>query len=127
MSPEGLAKIKILVIDDDPLVLRSVETLLKKEGYDCQAARSAQEGLGKFRGNHFDLVISDIRMPGKNGVEAAQEISRLFKEEAQSEIPILFITGFAELADQLKAEKLGEVILKPFDTNRFLMTLREYL
>lgn len=117
----------ILLIDDDPLVLKTLSTLLKTQGYACQPASSAQEGLEKARENHFDLVLSDIRMPGKNGVEAAQEISRLFKEETQREIPIVFITGFAELADQLKAEKLGEVILKPFDTNRFLMTLREYL
>ena len=118
---------KILLIDDDPLVLRSVKTLLTHEGYECTACQTAQEGLEQIQGNHFALVVSDIRMPGKNGVEAAQEISRLFKKEAQREIPLVFITGFAELADQLKAEKLGEVILKPFDNQRFLMTLREYL
>lgn len=118
---------QILLIDDDPLVLRSIKTLLEKEGYECTPVASAQEGLGNIQGDHFDLVISDIRMPGKNGVEAAQEISRLFKEQTQKEIPILFITGYADLADSLRAEKLGEVVLKPFDTNRFLMTIREYL
>ena len=117
----------ILLIEDDLLVLKTVTTLLKNQGYACTSCSDASEGLNQIKTNHFDLVISDIRMPGKNGVEAAQEISRLFKERAHREIPILFITGFAELADQLKAEKLGEVILKPFDTNRFLMTIREYL
>lgn len=117
----------ILLIDDDPLVLKTVTGLLWNQGYTCTSCQDPSEGLNQVKANHFDLVISDIRMPGKNGVEAAQEISRLFKEEAKKEIPILFITGFAELADQLKAEKLGEVILKPFDTGRFLMTIREYL
>lgn len=127
MSPEGQAKIKILLIDDDPLVLKSIQALLEKEGYACYASPNARQGLEECRANHFDLIISDIRMPGKNGVEAAQEISRVFKEKAKKEIPLLFITGYAELADTLKAEKLGEVILKPFDNNRFLMTIREYL
>ena len=119
---------RILLIDDDELVLKSVKTLLEKEGYDCLAASSAQEGIGKLeKDGPFELILSDIRMPGKNGVEAAQEISRLFKDEARKGIPIVFITGYAELADQLKAEKLGEVILKPFDNTLLLMTLREYL
>lgn len=117
----------ILLIDDDPLVLKTVTALLKNQGYACTSCPNASEGLKKIKAAPFDLVISDIRMPGKNGVEAAQEISRLFRGEAKREIPIVFLTGFAELADQLKAEKLGEVILKPFDTQRFLMTIREYL
>lgn len=118
---------KILLIDDDPLVLKSIQTLLQHSGYECESAASAQEGIARAQETPFNLVISDIRMPGKNGVEAAQEISRIFKQNSPKELPILFITGFAEMADQLKAEKLGEVILKPFDNQRFLMTVREYL
>ena len=77
--------------------------------------------------NSFDLVISDIRMPGKNGVEAIRAIRRQCDEKIKKDIPIIFITGYAEMGDQLKAEHLGEIILKPFDLNRLIMTIREYL
>ena len=115
------------MIDDDPLVRASVEKVLKLEGYGSIAAQGALEAIQKCKAEAFDLVISDIRMPGMNGVEAVREIRKLLNEHARKDIPIIFITGFAELGDQLKAEHLGEVVLKPFDLNRLLMTIREYL
>ncbi len=118
---------KILVIDDDHLVLESVNRVLKREGYETSLAQSADEAISKAREESFDLVISDIRMPGKNGVEAIREMRRLFDEKIRKDIPIIFITGYAEMSDQLKAEHLGEVILKPFDLSKLLMTIREYL
>jgi len=118
---------KILVLDDDKLVLASVDKILKKEGYLTELAQSAQEALEKAQAQEFDLVISDIRMPGKNGVEAVREIRRLFDEKMKKDIPIIFITGYAEIGDELKAENIGEIILKPFDLQRLLITVREYL
>ena len=118
---------RILILDDDPLVLQSVDRVLKKQGYLTQVARNAQEAIEKAAQEPFDLVISDIRMPGKNGVEAVREMRKLFDEKVKKDIPIVFITGYAEMSDQLKAEQLGEVILKPFDVDRLIMTVREYL
>src|SRR3989338_2315564 len=118
---------RILILDDDPLVLQSVDRVLKKQGYLTQVARNAQEAIEKAAQEPFDLVISDIRMPGKNGVEAVREMRKLFDEKVKKDIPIVFITGYAEMSDQLKAEQLGEVILKPFDVARLIMTVREYL
>ena len=118
---------KILVIDDDPLVRESVKRILKREGYIPELAESAREAVRKAGEQYFDLIISDIRMPGKNGVEAIREIRNLFDEKARKDIPIIFITGYAEMSDELKAVHLGEVILKPFDLQRLVMTIREYL
>lgn len=118
---------KILVIDDDKLVLESVNKILKWEGHETVLATNASEALQKAQDNHFDLIISDIRMPGKNGVEAIREIRKLFDEKVRKDIPIIFITGYAEMSDQLKAEQLGEVILKPFDLDHLVVTVREYL
>ncbi len=118
---------KILVIDDDPLVLRSVENVLKREKYSYELATNAEEAIQKSSIETFDLVISDIRMPGTNGVETVRAIRKIFDTKIKKDIPIIFITGYADLGDQLKAEDLGEVILKPFDLNQLLMTIREYL
>lgn len=127
MTAEASKRFKILLIDDDELVLESVAKILKKEGYATVLARDASEAIGKAEKQLFDLIISDIRMPGKNGVEAIREIRKLFNEKVRKDIPIIFITGYAEMGDQLKAEHLGEVILKPFDLDRLVMTVREYL
>jgi CheY-like chemotaxis protein len=124
MKPIGK---RILVVDDDLLVRQSVKKILDREGYDAVLVENADEGLEKAGSEVFDLILSDIRMPDKNGVEAAKELRRLFREKAKKDIPIIFITGYAEASVELKAENLGEVILKPFDVDRLLMTIREYL
>ena len=118
---------KILVIDDDDLVRESIRRVLKKEGFEPVVTKGALEALDKVRGEKFDLIISDIRMPGMDGVQAIREIRRLFNENSKKDIPIIFITGYAELGQELDAEKLGEMILKPFDLNRLVMAIREYL
>lgn len=118
---------KILVIDDDDLVRKSLRQVLKKEGYLFVVTKDAFEALDKVREQDFDLIISDIRMPGMDGVQAIREIRRLFDETGKGDVPIIFITGYATTSQELGAEWLGEVIIKPFDVERLLMTIREYL
>lgn len=118
---------KILILDDDLLVLRSIEMALKRDRYECTCASTAEEAVKKAGARDFDLIISDIRMSGKNGVEAMNEIRDMFKKDGRKDIPIIFITGYSQDAVLMNAEGIGEIILKPFDLDRFLMTVREYL
>lgn len=117
----------ILILDDDDLVRRSVHKILSKQGYETKLAANAEQAMLLVAENAFDLIISDIRMPGRNGVEAIKEIRNIFNAKGYKDIPIIFITGYAEVGDELSAESLGEVILKPFDLNRLIMTVKEYL
>ena len=75
----------------------------------------------------FDLVLSDIRMPGKNGVDTAREIQQNLSDAGKKDLQIIFITGFAEFGDQLQANFLGEVLHKPVDNEKLLATIRDYL
>lgn len=118
---------RILVLDDDPLVLRSIEMALKRDQYDSVCASTAEDAIEKVRAQDFDLIISDIRMSGKNGVEAMNEIRSMFKKDGRKDIPIIFITGYSHDAVLMNAEGIGEIVLKPFELSRFLMTVREYL
>ena len=120
-------KQKILLIDDDPLVLRSLEGILKKENYECAIASTPEKGICCVQNEDFNLIISDIRMPGKDGVETMKQVRKIFQQGSKKEIPIIFITGYADDAVMLNAEGLGEVVLKPFDLKSFMMTIREYL
>ena len=117
----------ILLIDDDPLVLKSFQKLLLHEGYQVIAASSYDEALRSFASREFDLVLSDIRMPGKNGVETVEAIQIQLAEAGKKELPIIFITGYAEYSQQLKANFLGEILLKPVDNQKLLYTIRDYL
>jgi len=118
---------KILVIDDDPLVLRSIQKALVHADFHCETALSADEGVAKARAEDYALIISDIKMPGRTGVEGVNEIRAYLKKQVGKDIPIIFVTGYAEMGQELDAEKHGEIIKKPFDINYLLTTIREYL
>ena len=118
---------KVLVIDDDELVLKTVAAILKRQGYEFRLAQNAQQALVYASEMEFDIILSDIRMPATNGVDAVKKIQSDRKESGKKELPVIFITGFAEESIHLKAGIIGEVIQKPFDLDHLMTTLREYL
>ena len=117
----------ILLIDDDPIVLKSFKKLLIHEGYQVIPATSYDEAIAAIRDKDFDLVLSDIRMPRKDGVETVAEIQNSLKASGKKDLPIIFITGYAEYGRQRHADFLGETLYKPIDSQRLLQTIREYL
>ncbi len=118
---------KVLVIDDDDLVLKSIAAILKRQGYDFRLAQNAQQALDHASQMEFDIILSDIRMPIVNGVDAVNKIQEDRRKANKKELPVIFITGFAEDGIQLKAGVLGEIIQKPFDLDQLMATMREYL
>lgn len=109
---------KILLIDDDHTVLESLGKLFKKHGYDVTTARSGEEALTIVENASFDLAVADIRMPGIDGVETAKAIKDRCSKKNKPEIPVIFITGYADALEQ--AQDLGEVFVKPFDNEELL-------
>lgn len=120
-------KQRILLIDDDPLVLKSFMKLLTTEGYEVIPTSSYEEAVSAIDTEKFDLVLSDIRMPGKNGVETVSDIQTRLSQSGKKDLPIIFITGYAEYGSQLHANFLGEVLYKPVDNEKLLFTIRDYL
>ena len=120
---------KILVIDDEPLVIKSLGRLLKNSGYDVVVTASAKEALEKIKETDFDLIISDVRMPGTNGIEAIKEIRGHLESANKSKIPEIFITGYADDNYYNEAVKLkvADYIYKPFDTKDLLEAIRKHI
>ena len=75
-------KSTILVVDDEQLVRRAITGRLKRDGYQCREASNADEATAELRSSPADLVILDIKMPGKSGVELLPEIKEIYPDTA---------------------------------------------
>ncbi|GEM_PF-549475 len=122
-------KKKILLVDDDPLVLKSLSILLEKEGYIVSLASDGHSAIQKAKESTFDLVISDIRMPGLDGLQTIEDIQRHQREQGNPPSHFMVITGFAEDEAPQRAVDLQitEFLVKPFDINRFLQAVRDQI
>lgn len=123
-----MMKAKILLIDDDKLVLRTIEKLLTKEGYGLTIVDSGQKALEAIKGAFSDLIITDIRMPQIDGIEAIRKIKKLQENSAQQS-RFMAITGFSDHEVPAKAAALGVkyFLMKPFDKDLFLKAIKECL
>lgn len=117
----------ILVVDDDPQVLSSLERLFKKEGYIISTAKSGKEALEKIDKADFDLVIIDIRMPELDGIETVKSIKEIRKNKSKPDVPVMFITGYADVDANEKAKQFGDIVLKPFDLEEFLNRVKQQI
>ena len=93
---------KVLVVDDDPVVGKSFNRVLAQKGYVVITAANAQEALSKVQEGGYDVVFTDIKMPGMNGIELAE---RLKVERPWT--PVVIVTGFGSKANQERATAAG--------------------
>ena len=119
---------KILVIDDDEMVLLTLKRLLAKEGYKVLVAKSGDQALKLLSdvGFECDLIISDLKMPGMTGVEAVRSIRESLLKLGRVFIPEIIITGYAKekIYQDALALKAAAYIDKPFDMKPLLEAIR---
>ncbi len=120
---------KILVVDDEELIIRSLTKLLEKNGYETFVAKSGQDAIVMAEEEKFDLIIADIRMPGINGVKTVESINKKQKKNKLKGIPAIFITGYADKEIEQCAEILNPIayIYKPFDISELVDKVKEVL
>ena len=108
---------RILIIDDEELIIKTLSKLLEKEKYDVVVAKNGQDAIIMMEEEQFDLIISDIRMPGINGVETIKSIQGALQKNNAKKVPVIFITGYADQDIEKAARDLTPVdyIYKPFD------------
>ncbi|MGE3241780.1 MAG: sigma-54-dependent transcriptional regulator [Pirellulales bacterium] len=105
---------RMLVIDDDPLILESFGLGFAEPDYEVSTARTAREGLEKFASAAPDVVLLDVRLPDISGLEAFQKLHQL-----NPKTPMILMTGHGSAATAIEAMRLGayEYVVKPFDIN----------
>ena len=112
---------RILVIDDDQAVRESMERMLRGAGYTVQSVPSGEEGLTLAKGNAFDVILSDMRMPGISGIDVLRTL-----REQRVDSAFIVMTGFGTVDTAVEAMKLGAVdfVQKPFFRDELLMRVR---
>ena len=112
---------KILVIDDEAALRESIETLLTLEGYLVESAPDGEAGLEKIDRGAYDLVLLDLALPGKNGIEILAII-----REKHPDLPVIMITAFGTVDNVIDAIRAGaqNFIQKPWDNEKLLADIR---
>ena len=111
----------ILVVDDEPAIRESLEILLSDANYKVALAEGGVDGLKKLESDLFDLVLLDVMMPDKNGLEVLEEIGR-----ASPETAVIMITAYGTIENAVRAIKSGAVdyVTKPWDNDKLLLDIR---
>src|SRR5688500_13250008 len=111
------SKGSVLVIDDEPDLRESLETLLAGEGYAVESAATAEAGLRRLDHKPFDLVLLDVMLPDRSGLDVLREI-----RAADSSLAVLMITAYGSVENAVEAMRVGATnyITKPWDNERLL-------
>jgi DNA-binding NtrC family response regulator len=113
---------RLLIVDDDPGQRSLLNTFLRSQGFETVTADSGQRALETLRTAKFDMMISDVRMPGLSGLETL----RLARKE-HATLPVLLVTAFTDVRDAVTAMRDGAVnyLAKPIDLDELLASVRQ--
>lgn len=93
---------KVLVVDDDPVVGKSIDRILSSRGYAVISAAGGEEAMERLASEDYDVVYTDIRMPGMSGLEVARHI-----KESRPWLPVVIVTGYGNDANEAEANEIG--------------------
>src|ERR1700676_4875379 len=111
----------VLIIDDEAEIRESLQTLLEMEGFDVETAITGEDGLSQMADRPFDLVLLDLTLPGRNGMEILSEI-----RSHDSRLPVIMITAFGTVENAVRAMQSGAAnfVQKPWDNEKLLADVR---
>jgi len=114
---------RILVVDDDPVILRLLQVNFRLEGYDVVTASRGDEALRIAKEQTPDVIVLDVMMPGIDGYEVCRELK---EDPATAGAPVIFLSARAQDADRDRGYALGVVayVTKPFDPAQLVDVVR---
>lgn len=115
--------LKLLIVDDEPTLLETVDLRMRKEGYTTFTADSAEEAMRLYKRVKPDLVILDIMLPHRSGHDFCRAVRK------ESEVPIIFLTARADDKDRLAGFEMGadDYVTKPFNLSELAARVRAVL
>ena len=121
-----MAPKKILIVDDEPDILKVVSFRLKKMGYNIFLAINGKEGLDLARKERPDLILLDLRLPVMDGYEVCR---RLKADKELKHIPIILLTAsnITEIREKLMQFKAEDYIIKPFEPQELLKKVKKFI
>jgi len=111
----------VLIIDDEAAIRESLETLLEMEGYEVQSAATADEGLTRIGDRPYDLVLLDLALPDRNGIDLLAEL-----HHTDPQLAVIMITAYGTVENAVKAMQAGATnfVQKPWDNEKLLADVR---
>ncbi|MCC9167862.1 sigma-54-dependent transcriptional regulator [Pontibacter harenae] len=115
---------RILLIDDDPTFCLMLSTFLQRQQFSVQTAYTANEGIELLKKETFDLVLTDFRLPDKDGLELLSQVRVL-----SANVPVILMTHYADIRTAVRAIKMGafEYLTKPINPDETLLTIKRAL
>jgi DNA-binding response OmpR family regulator len=112
----------VLLVEDEPSVANGLKMVLGEEGYGVDVAMTGGDALDAFRGNGFELVVADLRLPDIDGMEVVRQI-----KEERPDTKVVIITGYPSVSSAVESAKLGvsDYLRKPFTEDDFLAAVGE--
>lgn len=113
---------RVLIVDDEPAVRRVCQRILRGAGFDVTCVASVDEALVSLERDVFDLLITDIRMPQRNGLELVAEVKGLYRW-----LPVIVISGFADSAAPATHLGIDALLMKPFQPFELIAAVQNAL
>jgi two-component system response regulator GlrR len=115
---------KILVVDDDPSILKVIRMRLEAQGYRVTTAADAQEAVKLVSNDIFDVALVDLKLNGKNGIELMEDLRQM-----NPEMPVIILTAYGTIKSAVDAMKKGaySYLTKPFDHEELLLQIQNCL
>jgi len=122
-------KPRILVVDDDSIILESCRKILESEGYSVKLVTTAEDAIECLESQYFDMMIMDVKMPRKDGVYLLERIRENWPLDIWPELPVLVMTGYPtpETIKVLKEKGSRSFIPKPFTPDELLTCVDKVL
>ena len=113
---------RVLVVDDEPAMRRTLQALLRLEGFEVDTAAEGREALRKLGETQFDVLVLDLRMPGMGGTEVLRHL-----EDIEADVGVIVLTGHGSLESAIEALRKGayDYLLKPVDPETLLQSVTQ--